>query len=70
MADTFFTFIHSMGFYHLTVGNLIMWVIAFGLMFVAITKGYEPLLLIPIGFGVFIVNLPLTNLMENHQILS
>ena len=69
MTNTFFEFINSMGLYHLTIGNLIMWAIAFTLMFLAIRKGYEPLLLVPIGFGVFVVNLPLTHLMENHNIL-
>ncbi len=69
MVKTFFEFVHSMGVYHLTVGNLIMWAIAFILIFLAIRKGYEPLLLIPIGFGTFVVNLPLTHLMDQGQLL-
>lgn len=56
--------IASSGFFHLTLGNVIMWIIAFVLMYLAIKKGYEPLLLLPISFGILVVNLPLTLLME------
>lgn len=39
-------------------GNIVMWVIAFGFIYLAIGKGYEPLLLLPIAFGILLVNLP------------
>jgi oxaloacetate decarboxylase beta subunit len=55
------------GFIHLTLGNLVMWLIAFFFIYLAITKSYEPLLLVPIGFGILIVNLPLTFLMEEGE---
>jgi sodium ion-translocating decarboxylase beta subunit len=55
------------GVVHLTVGNLIMWLIAFLFIYLAITKNYEPLLLVPIGFGILIVNLPLTYLMKEGE---
>lgn len=55
------------GFVHLTVGNLVMWLIAFLFIYLAITKNYEPLLLVPIGFGILVVNLPLTFLMEEGE---
>ena len=55
------------GVMHLTIGNLFMWVIAFFFIYLAITKNYEPLLLVPIGFGILIVNLPLTYLMEEGE---
>ena len=55
------------GLAHLTMGNILMWAIAATLIILAIKKGYEPLLLVPIGFGMFIANMPLTDLMkENH----
>lgn len=57
----------STGFMHLTVGNLVMWLIAFFFIYLAISKRYEPLLLVPIGFGILIVNLPLTHLMEEGE---
>ncbi len=42
---------------------LIMWAIGGVFMYLAIAKKYEPLLLLPIGFGIFIVNFPLVPLM-------
>ncbi len=54
----------SSGFFHLTLGNLFMWLISFVLMYLAIKKGFEPLLLLPISFGILVVNLPLTFLMK------
>jgi sodium ion-translocating decarboxylase beta subunit len=55
------------GVVHLTVGNLVMWLIAFLFIYLAITKNYEPLLLVPIGFGILIVNLPLAFLMKEGE---
>jgi sodium ion-translocating decarboxylase beta subunit len=42
---------------------LIMWGIAGFFLYLAIVKNFEPLLLLPIGFGIFIVNFPLVPLM-------
>lgn len=49
----------SSGFAHLSLGNWVMFVVAGTLIFLAIVKKYEPLLLIPIGFGTILANLPL-----------
>ncbi len=57
------------GFMHLSFGNIVMWAIAFTFIILAITKNYEPLLLVPIGFGMFLVNLPLTDLMSEGGLL-
>jgi oxaloacetate decarboxylase beta subunit len=46
------------GFASLTLGNIAMYAIAGVLIFLAITRGYEPLLLIPIGFAAILANLP------------
>lgn len=56
--DGFFHFLSYSGFANVTVGHMIM--IAAGLFFIwiAIKKDYEPLLLIPIGFGILIGNIP------------
>lgn len=43
----------------LTGGMLLMWAIAFLLLYLGIVKKYEPLLLVPIGFGILIANFPL-----------
>ena len=47
---------------HLTAGNLLMFAVAATLIYLAIAKGYEPLLLIPIGFGALLANLPLADM--------
>lgn len=60
----------NIGLWHLTWGNLTMWVISFGLMFLAIKKGVEPLLLVPISFGIFVANFPLTGLTEEGGLLN
>ena len=43
---------------------LVMWLIGLTLIYLAVTRQYEPLLLLPIGFGIVLANLPLTQLME------
>jgi sodium ion-translocating decarboxylase beta subunit len=48
---------------HLTFGNLAMLLIGAGLIYLGIAKKMEPLLLVPIGFGVFMVNLPIAGIM-------
>jgi len=49
--------------------TLIMLAIAVLLFWLAIGKEVEPLLLLPIGFGCFLVNIPLSDLMEAHGLL-
>ena len=54
-------FIQATGFYQIATGDwkvLIMMVIAFVLLYLAIVKKFEPLLLLPIAFGMLITNLP------------
>jgi len=50
------------GVAQLSAGNVVMFVVAGTLMFLAIAKGYEPLLLIPIGFGAMLANLPMADM--------
>jgi sodium ion-translocating decarboxylase beta subunit len=59
----FNTIILKTGLAHLYWGHAIMWLIGFVFIYLAIKKNFEPLLLVPIGFGIFIVNLPITPLM-------
>ncbi len=58
LSDNLSTFWSYTGFANITIGHIIM--ILFGLIFIAlaIIKEYEPLLLIPIGFGILIGNIP------------
>jgi len=58
----------DMGLLHLTLGHLLMWGIAFFFLYLAVKKNYEPLLLLPIGFGIFLTNLPLAPLMGEHEL--
>ncbi len=51
-------FINGTGFVSLTWGNLIMLIIGIIFISLAIIKDYEPLLLVPIGFGILIGNIP------------
>jgi len=51
--------IESMGLGALNWNQVVMILISFGLMYLAIVKKFEPLLLLPIAFGTFLVNLPM-----------
>ena len=55
---------HSTGLYHIEPGQLLMIVVCLGLIYLAIRKGFEPLLLIPIGFGGVLANIPVANMAE------
>ena len=57
-------FLQSTGFAALTYKEVIMLIISFILLYLAIKKGYEPLLLIPIAFGMLLANLPISGLMD------
>jgi sodium ion-translocating decarboxylase beta subunit len=61
-VDMFLEIARSSGLASLTPGNLVMFAVAGTLIYLAVTRGYEPLLLIPIGFGALLANLPLANL--------
>lgn len=54
----------STGFVALTPGHMIMIVVSLILLYLAIKKGFEPLLLLPIAFGMLLANLPLGGLMS------
>lgn len=51
-------FVSGMGFWSLTWGQVAMLAIASLLIYLAIRRGFEPLLLLPIGLGAFLANLP------------
>ncbi len=52
----------STGLYNFTLGQLIMIAVGGLLIFLAIYKGFEPLLLIPIGFGGILANIPIAGI--------
>jgi len=47
----------------LSIKEVVMLLVALFFLYLAVAKGYEPLLLVPIGFGIFLVNFPLVPLM-------
>ena len=49
--------VHQTAFFNLTVGNFIMIFVACFFLYLAIGRGYEPLLLVPISFGMLLVNI-------------
>jgi len=51
-------FFAQTAFPHLTFGNIAMFAVAIALLYVAIVKHSEPLLLIPIAFGIILANIP------------
>lgn len=55
--ETFGNLIKQSAFFNLTYGNLLMIVIACIFLYLAIKKEYEPLLLVPISFGMLLVNM-------------
>lgn len=60
--DTLLKLWQSTGIYHAQSGQMIMIGICLALLFLAIRKGFEPLLLVPIGFGGLLANLPAAGL--------
>ena len=61
--------IDQSGLVALTGGNLLMLLISFILLYLAIAKDFEPLLLMPIAFGCLIVNLPLSGIIDEGGFL-
>ena len=57
IGDTLMGLVESTGFFNLYWGNYVMIGVALIFLYLAIAKGYEPLLLVPISFGMLLVNL-------------
>ena len=60
----------QMTFFEQTWGRLIMFGIVLILFYLAIAKGFEPLLLLPIAFGGLLANIPLANMGGAHGMLG
>ena len=52
------------GFLHVTWRMLVMWGVVLGLFYLAVYRRFEPLLLVPIGFGALLANLPTEGLVN------
>ncbi len=60
--ETVTELLQQSGLLNLSLGNIGMFIVAGVLIYLAIVKKYEPLLLIPIGFGTLLANLPLADM--------
>jgi sodium ion-translocating decarboxylase beta subunit len=63
------TLIASTGLANFTSGQIIMMLVGFLLLYLAIVRGFEPLLLFPIGFGAVLTNIPLAGMGEPGGVL-
>ena len=59
----------STGIYNITQPQIIMMAVGFLLLYLAIKKGFEPLLLLPIGFGAVLSNIPVAGMIDEGGIL-
>lgn len=59
----------STGIFKMEAGQVVMILICLGMIYLAIRKGFEPLLLIPIGFGGILANLPVAGMAEPGGLL-
>ena len=57
VTETLSNLIHQTAFFSLTWGNYLMIAVACVFLYLAIKKGFEPLLLVPIAFGMLLVNI-------------
>ena len=67
IVDKLIQFWQSTGFANATYGQLLMIAVSLFLIYLAIVKKYEPLLLLPISFGMLLANMPGANLMAGPQ---
>lgn len=57
--ETFLNFLHTGALFNFTLGNLSMLIVGCIFIYLGVAKDYEPLLLVPIGFGMLVGNIPL-----------
>ncbi len=69
MIDKLQLIFDSSGFAELQLGQAVMIVVGCVLLYLAIVRKFEPLLLLPIGFGVILANIPVADLMEPGGLL-
>jgi len=67
LTEAFYDLAMSTGFVNLTIQQVIMLFISFILLYLAIVKKFEPLLLLPIAFGMLLTNIPNAGLMSAPQ---
>jgi oxaloacetate decarboxylase beta subunit len=66
-VEAFLKMLSESGFVAMTWQELVMIIVSFVLIYLAVVKKFEPLLLLPIAFGMFLANLPLGYLMMSPE---
>jgi len=74
MEHLFVNFLHNTGFYLCDYRNIVMILVGMNFIYLGIAKDYEPLLLVPIGFGMLMGNIPVFHglglgIYENNSVL-
>ena len=74
MFDLLIHFLQNTGYYLADYRHYIMLVVGFGFLYLGTSKNYEPLLLVPIGFGILVGNIPFfkgfgIGIYENNSVL-
>jgi len=64
MLEFLTEFVQSTGFANLDLGQLLMLIVSCVLLYLGIYRKYEPLLLVPIAFGMLLANLPLSGITD------
>ncbi|WP_068546077.1 sodium ion-translocating decarboxylase subunit beta [Thalassotalea crassostreae] len=67
--ESLYTLWLSTGLANFELGQVIMMLVGLGLLYLAIAKGFEPLLLLPIGFGAILTNIPVAGFSEVGGVL-
>ena len=70
VGETLSNLLHQTAFFNLTVGNYVMIAVACFFLWLAIKKGFEPLLLVPIAFGGLLSNIPLAGIADPNGFLG
>jgi sodium ion-translocating decarboxylase beta subunit len=68
MLNDLVSFFSQTGFTQVTWQMVTMWAVVAGLLYLAVRKGFEPLLLVPIAFGALIANLPTQGVITEREI--
>ena len=68
--DNFAKLVAATGIANLTLGHVVMIAVCLGLIYLAIKKEFEPLLLLPIGFGGLLANVPVAGISEPDGFLG
>lgn len=64
MMEFLTEFIQSTGFVNISAGQILMLLVSFILLYLGIYRKYEPLLMVPIAFGMLLANLPITGIVD------